>query len=269
MLPCGIRIGSSSQLGAGAWRFSAEEKLVSFEGLIFNHGRIPSHPCCESGEHCFCGDYDSGRLIIRDSLLQHFTEFVPHGPGSISIAAKVGVASAFAEMKRSFNMAGNEYSTQRRSFHDIHRPQEAGEIVHRRKRGAFVIFRGLAGLDLAGRGLAEPGQVEIQRQWLPLPRDERRLQPGRRDLKRALFPGGHDSVNLHEILNIPGYGKPFAQQRNGILDGAMVGFGRLSQFLDVQVAMLPLTKMKLVRSYLYAFIHPVETKVSHFVALLL
>src|ERR1700733_1462100 len=140
MLP-GMRIGSSSQFWLGP-RTSPGEMFTSLVRLASIQGWIPQHPDCISGEHCFRGDYDCFRLIIGYSQLQHFAEFFPHGPGLISIPAKVGVALAVGEMEYRLDVAGDKLATKPRPLHDIHHPEEARQVAHFWKRGTFVICLG-------------------------------------------------------------------------------------------------------------------------------
>ena len=132
----------------------------------------------------------------------------------------------FAEVKFCFNVSGDKLSTQSRSFHDIHRSQEAGQSAHLRKRGTSFIFP----------GYSEPRQVELQ-QVLSVPCNECRLKPLRCDVSSTLFPSGYYAVNPLEALNILSYVEPVVHQGNGAFGVAMVICRLLLQFQYVQVVM--------------------------------
>jgi hypothetical protein len=226
MLP-GTRIGSSSHFWANPRTSPSKGELAPPERLPSIRDRISPHPCSKCGEHCFGGEYDSFGLILWYSHLQQFAEFIPHGSGSISIPVKVGIALTIAQMKHPLDMAGDESSSQLRSFHDIHRSKEAGKVVHLRKLGTSVI----------SLGYSKPCQVALQ-QRPPLPCCESRLEPGWSEFCCPFFPGRYDSVNLLEALNILGYAETLVHQGNGTFDSTMVAFGFLSQLLHVQIATL-------------------------------
>lgn len=64
---------------------------------------------------------------------------------------------------------------------------------------------------------------------LSLPCEECRLEPLWRDFGGAVFPGGHDSVDLLEALNVLGCVEPLVHEGNGALDATVVGFRFLLQ----------------------------------------
>jgi hypothetical protein len=130
-------------------------------------------------------------------------------------------------MECRFNVASDKLSTQSRSFHDVHGPEEARETVYLRQRRTPVI----------SLSYTEPCQIPFQERT-SLSCEHCRLEPFRCDLGSSLFPGGDYSINPLETLNILGYVEPLVHQRNGAFHIAMVGFSLLPQSLYVQVATL-------------------------------
>ena len=153
-------------------------------------------------------------------------------------------------MKCRLDMAGDESSSQLRSFHDIHRPQEAGKVVHLRKLGTSVI----------SLGHSKPCQVTLQERT-SLPCCENGLEPWWCQFPCPFFPGGYDSVNLPETLNILGYAETLVHQGNGAFDSMMVVFRLQSQFLYVQIATLLERNRKMFNwnGYTLIFLRPASS----------